>query len=426
MTRSDGVLVPLALSASLLLAAGCGGAGAGTGRDGELVVAAWDTGQGKDPLDTAAAEFEKANAGVKVTVKKTPYVQYSETLRRQLSGNQVPDVARMLLGYGDAGNVLVLADKGLVADLGGAPWTNLVTGPGAAVSKKGDKIYALPVDATSIGVFHNPETFEKRDLRVPKTFRDVLAICRETAGSGTAAFAFGAQQGSAMARWAVFALAASTVFADNPRAGEQRLKGEITFAGTPGWRQAIERFATMKDEGCFDRNATGVSQDAAARSLGQGKALMAIAPTATMPLFAAGDPKARLAMFAFAGGDDPSAVRVPSAPVSGLAVPKKAANRELARRFLDFYAENRVRYSEIDDSVPGIPAGKDDPGVPDYGTALTPYLTAGRTAPIMDQNWPNPEVGTRLDSGITKLLLGQESPEGVLKGMDSAWTPTAP
>lgn len=44
----------------------------------------------------------------------------------------------------------------------------------------------------------------------------------------------------------------------------------------------------------------------------------------------------------------------------------------------------------------------------------------------MDQNWPNPEVGTRLDSGITKLLLGQESPEGVLKAMDSAWTPTAP
>jgi raffinose/stachyose/melibiose transport system substrate-binding protein len=424
MTRSNGVLLPLALSASLLLAAGCGGAG--SGGDGELRVAAWDTGQGKDPLETAAAEFEKANAGVKVTVQKTPYTQYSETLRRQLSGNQVPDVARMLLGYGDAGNVLVLADKGLVADLSGAPWTNLVTGPGAAVSKKEGKTYALPVDSTSIGVFYNPETFKKRDLRVPETFGDVLAICRETAGDGTVAFAFGAQQGSAMARWAVFALAASTVFADNPQAGEQRVKGETTFAGTPGWKKAIERFSTMKDEDCFDKNATGVSQEAAARSLGQGKSLMAIAPTATMPLFMAGDPEARLAMFAFPGGDDPSAVRVPSAPVSGLAVPGKAANRDLARKFLDFYAKNRVRYSEIDDSVPGIPASKDDPGVPDYAEALAPFLTAGKTAPIMDQTWLNPEVGTRLDSGMTKLLLGKETPEGVLKGMDEAWTPTAP
>jgi raffinose/stachyose/melibiose transport system substrate-binding protein len=79
MTGSKGVLTPLALSVSLLLAAGCGGAG--TGSDDELVIAAWDTGQGKDPLDTAAREFEKANAGVKVTVKKTPYVQYSQTLR---------------------------------------------------------------------------------------------------------------------------------------------------------------------------------------------------------------------------------------------------------------------------------------------------------------------------------------------------------
>ncbi|WP_141579068.1 ABC transporter substrate-binding protein [Actinomadura sp. WMMA1423] len=424
MTRPNPALTSLALSASLLLAAGCGGAG--SGGDRELLAAAWDIGQGKDPLDTAAAEFEKANPGVKVTVRKTPFAQYSETLRRQLSGNQVPDVARMLLGYGDAGNVLVLADKGLVADLSGSPWTDLVTPSGAAVSKKGDKTYALPVDSTSIGVFHDPETFEKRKLRVPETFADVLEMCRETAGSGTVAVAFGAQQGSAMARWLVFALAASTVFADNPRAGEQRLKGETTFAGTPGWRKAIERFKTMKDEGCFGKDATGVSLEAAARSLGQGKSLMAIAPTATMPLFMAGDPKARLAMFAFPGGDDPAAVRVPSAPASGLAVPRKAAHRELARRFLDFYAENRVRYSKIDDSAPGIPASKDDPGVPAYATALTPFLTSGRTAPIMDQTWLNPEVDTRLDSGTANLLLGKETPEGVLKGMDEAWTPTAP
>lgn len=64
--------------------------------------------------------------------------------------------------------------------------------------------------------------------------------------------------------------------------------------------------------------------------------------------------------------------------------------------------------------------------MPEYAAALAPYLTAGRTAPIMDQNWPNPEVGTRLDSGIGKLLLGDRTPEGVLKEMDSAWTPTAP
>lgn len=61
MTRSDGVLVPWPCRRR------CSwrrlrGAGAGTGGDGELVVAAWDTGQGRDPLETAAAEFEKANA----------------------------------------------------------------------------------------------------------------------------------------------------------------------------------------------------------------------------------------------------------------------------------------------------------------------------------------------------------------------------
>ena len=50
----------------------------------------------------------------------------------------------------------MLADKGLITDLSGSPWTKLITGPGAAVTDKDGKTYALPVDSTSIGVFHDP------------------------------------------------------------------------------------------------------------------------------------------------------------------------------------------------------------------------------------------------------------------------------
>lgn len=403
--------------AAPLLATGCGGDARG---DGELVISVWDDGREETSIDVAAREFEKANSGVTVTVKKTPFDQHLQALRRQLGTGQAPDVALTVLGYGESGTSRSLADKGLLTDLSAASWAGEIPEEFRSVVGDGSKVYGFPIDSMAIGVF------AKEGTPAPETFSDVLARCRDAAADGKAAFAMAGHEASKMPHIVGFALAASTVYADDPAYYEKRLKDQVTFAGTPGWVKAVERFKQMVDARCFAEGAAGTTREAAARALGEGKAQMVVAPTVTLPLWQSAAPDATFTMFPFPGADDPARVRVPAGPSSGLVVPSKAGAPDLAKRFIDHYATNRVRYTELDGAVPAIPTGSDAERVPAYAAALAPYLRDGKTGPIMDQHWPNPEMITAFDGGLVKIMNGGSGPADVLKSMDEAWTTEAP
>ncbi|MGI5131211.1 ABC transporter substrate-binding protein [Pseudonocardia sp. CA-107938] len=420
--RSSLLSACLALATCLTVTA-CGGAAPADAS--VLRVAVWDTGTGTDPIDTAVAEFRATHPGVTVELDRTAYAQYEQSLRLQLSTGQPPDVVRLVTGYGDAGTALALADRGVLSDLTAAPWVAQIPPAATENTNKNGKTYALPVDSAVIGTFYDPAKFTERGIAVPTTFADVLAICRKVHGSGTVAFAMGADDASGMTQFLGFALAASTAFVDEPDFAAKRLAGQATFAGSPGWLRALQNLQEMVRAGCFSPDAAGTSQEAASQSLGQGSALMAVAPTLVQPLIQAGDPAAKFAMFPFPGAAADS-TRVNTGPISGLGVPARARNPQLAREFLDFYAANRAKYAAIDDSVPAIPAQAGDPGVPGYASAVAPLVAAGRTAPIMDGQWPNPEVLVRFKAGITGILLGQQQPLDVLTAMDAAWTSELP
>jgi raffinose/stachyose/melibiose transport system substrate-binding protein len=419
-----------AVAAAGLIAGGCGsskddGGSGGTGNKA-LTISAWDTAGAPDPLDKAVADFKAANPGVRVTLNKTPYAQFNQSVRLALGSGRAPDVARLLVGYGESSQVRALADKGLVRDLSGSPWAKDIPKASAFTTNKDGKAYALPVASTTIGVVYDPAALAKAGVQVPTTFDQVLDVCKKVAGSGKVAFAMGAAGESGLPLFAAYALTASTVFADDPEHGAKRLAGEATFAGTPGWKQALDQFVQMKDAGCFDKNAIGVSQESASQQLKRGKALMAISLDLTMPLFTGGDPKSPLKMFPFPGSADAAKVRIPFVAASGLAVPSKAKNPELAQKFIDFYAERALAYSKVDGSIPAIPGKDGQTGLPAYAQALAPFVADGRTAPLPEALWPNPEVRTQLATGLVKLLIGKTQPDEVLAAMDKAWSPAAP
>ncbi|WP_165966428.1 ABC transporter substrate-binding protein [Actinomadura sp. 7K507] len=403
--------------AAPLLATGCGG---DARSDGELVISVWDDGREETSIDVAAREFEKANAGVTVTVKKTPFDQHLQALRRQLGTGQAPDVALTVLGYGESGTSRSLADKGLLTDLGGASWAGEIPKEFGSVVGDGSKVYGFPIDSMAIGVFAKKGTPE------PETFSDVLTRCRDAAADGKAAFAMAGHEASKMPHIVGFALAGSAVYADDPAYDEKRLKDQVTFAGTAGWVKAVERYKEMVDADCFAEGAAGATREAAARALGEGEAEMVVAPTVTLPLWQAAAPDETFTMFPFPGADDPARVRVPAGPSSGLVVPTKASAPELAKKFIDHYAADRVRYTKLDGAVPAIPAGPDAERVPGYAAALEPYIQDGKTSPIMDQHWPNPELITAFDGGLVKIMNGGSGPADVLESMDAAWTTKAP
>ncbi|WP_326794443.1 ABC transporter substrate-binding protein [Streptomyces sp. NBC_01808] len=407
-----------AVAAALLAtAAGCG---ADAGGDGEIVVSVWDDGREESSVDVAARDFEKAHPDLTVTVQKNPFDQHLQALRRQLGAGRAPDVAMTVVGYGESGTVRALADKGLLADLGESPWAGRLPDTVAGAVGDGSEVYAFPVDSMAIGIV------AKKGTEVPGTYADMLTACRDAGRDGKAAFALGGHENSKMPHIVGFALAASTVYADDPGYGDKRLRDEVTFAGSDGWEQAVARFGEMRDAGCFGENAAGTTREAAARALGDGDALMAVTPTVTLPMWQAAAPDAEFVMAPFPGDDDPGRVLVPAGASSGLVVPAKASDAGPGKQFIDFYAKHRARYAEIDGAVPALPDDDGGPRAPGYAAALEPYLRDGRTAPIMDQQWPNPELIARFDSGLVEMLTGRAEPADVLESMDAVWTSEAP
>jgi raffinose/stachyose/melibiose transport system substrate-binding protein len=409
-----------ALAAFGAVVAGCGGGGGGSSDSGTLTISAWDTGAPNDPLDKAVADFEKANSKVKVEVKKTAFPQYAQALRQQLSTNQAPDLARAVLGYSEASSATTLAEKGLLATIGGS-WIEEVPGGAKVATEDENGTFAYPVDSAAIGVFYEPAALKAAGLTIPKSFSEVISAC-ETGASGKIVFALGANETSGMPLFIADALTASTVYAEDPQFGEKRVNEEATFSESKGWQQTLERFTEMKEAGCFDKDAVGISQEEASLELGQGKALMAVSLTVTLPLFQAGNPKGELKMAPFPGSDDAASNQVTAGPVDGLVIPKKGGNPELAEKFIDFYAEHRGEYSKIDETIPTIPVSEGERSVPSYAAELEPLLNEGKAAPIPQNEWPSPEVQTALAQGLVEILLGSAEPKGVLEKMDSVWT----
>lgn len=433
MRRRSTIAAGLAVAACLL-AAGCGSSdddgatSASTSGGGEptgtLRIVAWDTGAPNDPLDAAARAFEQANRGVRVEIRKTPFVQYEQGLRMQLNAGQTPDIARTVLGYGGPVTALTLADKGLLSDLADQPWAGEMPQNVRFTTDVGDATYAYPIDTAALGLLYDPAVIGRAGVAVPTTFDEVLEVCRRAAGADQVAFALGAAQGSGMPAWVAMSFAASTAYAEDPDFGQQRLDDEVTFAGNEGWQTGMAQYEQMNAAGCFGEDAVGTSQEAASAALAQGRALFAVVANVALPLFQGANPRARLELAPFAGNRDAELTRVAASPVAGLVVPGKAQNPELAKAFLDFYYENRIAYSELDSSIPAIPERAGDVRLPAYAAALKPYFDGDRTVVVADAQWPNPEVKVQFDTGLVQMLLGDSSGEDVLESMDAVWTST--
>lgn len=428
MRKRLNVLACAVAALAVLVASGCGGGTSSSGTtaangrlSGTLTVAAWDTGAPGDPLDQAAKDFEAANPGVRVKLKKTAFLQYEDGLRRQLNAGQIPDVARVVVGYGGPVTALTLGAKGLLADLSDQPWVQDLPQSASFTTNVGDKTYAMPVDIGAIGMIYDTALARRLGVTVPQTFSDTLALCRRLAGTDTKAFAMGAQEGSEMPGFAVWALAASSVYAADPDWGKQRLDDSVKFAGS-GWQKAIDGLQQMRAAGCWDSDAVGISQEAASGAVVTGRALFAVAPTVTLPLFLGANPRAALLIAPFPGSDEAAQQRVPASPVDGLVIPAKAPNADLAKAFVAMYEQNRIRYSELDSSIPAIPPASGRTRLPPYATPLAPFFDGDKTTVIPDAQWPSPEVKTQYTTGLVQLLLGQRDGGQVLSAMDDAWT----
>jgi raffinose/stachyose/melibiose transport system substrate-binding protein len=216
-------------------------------------------------------------------------------------------------------------------------------------------------------------------------------------------------------------IATSTVYGPNHNWNQDRADGKTTFAGTPGWHQALQAVIDLNKAGCFQKGAAGAGFDALTNGAGQGKLFGFFAPGgATKDIMDAAHGAVKLTALPMPAPAGVKTVLTLSSN-TGLAGNKATKSPNLVQQFLAFSVspDEAKKIAEAQGSIPiGTPASSDL--LPQYQPVL-PFLEANNTLPFGPDAWPNAKVYNALGTGVTGLLTGQKTIDGVLKSMDQAW-----
>jgi len=374
----------------------------------------------QDAWNAWVKNFEKANPSIDVQLEFAPVSGYPLAILTQLQAGNGPDIMYTLGGSGQIDSALNLADAGRLANLAKEPWVKRLSPAARPLVTQNKKVYALPLGIVPHGVNYNVQLFRDLGLKVPTTFEQLLGLCGQIKAKGKTPFAIA---GAAVLNTGVAAqiIATSTVYAKDPNWNAKRLTNRATFSGTPAWHTTLQRILDMKNAGCFGPEApgTGIPQMFAAVATGQ--AVMQLGPSLVIGQAKAINPNVDLAQFPFPG-QTAKDTRAMAGYTDSVAVNAASSHKAEAIKFVDFIAregQSRI-YTNVSAAVSLHDAnvGK----LPATARLFTPYFKAKKVVPNPNTLWINADVYTALGAGVTGLLTGQSTVDGVLQAMDAAWS----
>ena len=184
------------VAALALTAAGCGDDAPAGDTSGPVTLsyAVWDVNQ-VPVMEELAAAFTTEHPNITIKVQMTPWADYWTKLRAAVTGGAAPDVFWMngpnIQLYADNGVIMPLSDRIGEAklDLGAYPKAliDLYTFEG--------KVYGLPKDFDTIGVWYNKELFDAAKVAYPKddwTWADFKTAAAKLTNPAKGVYAVGA------------------------------------------------------------------------------------------------------------------------------------------------------------------------------------------------------------------------------------------
>nr|MDT0661945.1 extracellular solute-binding protein [Micromonospora sp. DSM 115978] len=406
-------LVAVTTTAALLAACSSGTNAGSDGDSQTLTIASVDQGSVEDVVEA----FKAANPGVTVNLTTSGADQYQQQIRTQLASGTAPDVMTVWPGNGNPGATYVLAEPGYLRDLSDQPWAAQLPDAFKSVAQYEGKTYNAVFGLNGIGAVYNDDAMRQAGLTAPGTWTELLAFCRAAAAKGTPAFALGIQD-NWVTQIALYALVATTVYANDRDFDTKMQAGQATFAGSE-WATALAKYEEMNETGCFQRNPLGTSYEASQELAATGKTLGIIQGNWIVALLKGKNPDGKFTLKALPATDDPANFLMPAAAGAGYGVNAKAKNEELALKFITFVMspEGMSAFNNAQGSLPTLPgAGSEvDPALAE----LTTFVGDDRTVPFMDQLWPNAKVQQTMLSGLQEIFSDQSTAAELLADMDA-------
>jgi raffinose/stachyose/melibiose transport system substrate-binding protein len=257
---------------SCLWAAGCTGAApndddGGGSKTLTYLIEEPEDAEALDALKEHIATFEK-DAGIDVQVKTLDFGTMRTVLQTQLRSGDGPDVFNWGSGPGFGG---ALADAGLLYDLTDAyaahDW-QVYDFAKDRVTVDG-KVYGVPGELETVGLFYNKDLFAKLGLDQPTSVDDLLAAAKTVKASGRTPMAVGDKEGWEGGHLLSMALS-SAIGGDGM---EQLFDGERSW-DSPEVVSALKLWENMNESGYLSESPTSVDYDTATAQFYSGEAAM--------------------------------------------------------------------------------------------------------------------------------------------------------
>lgn len=207
-----------------------------------------------------------------VTFENQAVIQssYISQLRTRIAADDMPNIMHgQPSQYPDiieTGNVLDLTDNPVIAKL------NLDKGDLGDCSYQG-KVYGIPLDFKTYGVFYNKGIFDKYGLKEPKTHAELIAVCEELKKNGVNPWVM-AYKDTVCQDIEIRALLWPELQKHNKfDAFEKLMNGSAKFSDYPEFRHALELW-TERIKDYRTPNDLANDQNAAAELFGAGNGAM--------------------------------------------------------------------------------------------------------------------------------------------------------
>ncbi|WP_078434689.1 extracellular solute-binding protein [Metabacillus halosaccharovorans] len=322
----------------------------------------WPSGSSKQHnmiVNDIAAEYEKANPGVKIEQEILSNEQYKEKLKVLSASNELPDVGMTwAAGFLDPyvkGNKFAPLDDILEGGLK----DSFIAGTTEAYAVDG-KTYGLPLELNISPVYYNKKIFEKYNLEVPETYEDFKKIVKTLADNGVTPITLGNKDRWTGSLWYMY-------LADR-LGGPETLTNAINRSGTfedPALVKAAEEIQNLVGMDAFVKGFNGLSNDEAKGPFMNEQAAMYLMGSWELPNYTTNEDvpqefRDSVGFFKFptvegGKGDINSFV---GGPGVGLFVSEDSEVKEEAKKFVEFFVQKWGERSVTDAGV--IPATKVD------------------------------------------------------------------
>lgn len=388
---------------SSTLLSGCGTSSADNGKV-QLEVFSTKP-ENKNILQSMISDFNKQNPNINVTLSSP--ADPATVLKTRLTKNDVPDV--MGLG-GDAVNYGQLADAKMLSDLTNESFTKQIDKSYLDMLKQleekpDNKVYAIPYATNAGGVIYNKDLFAKLGLKIPKTWDELMDVCKKIKASGGTPFYLTLKDAwTGMPYWNALTsnLQPTNFFKD-------RKEEKTTFAATHG--EIVDKMLQIGNNG--ENDILGVSYDDGNAAFAQGKAFMYLQGNWAISEIKKGNPNINLGMFPLPVSNDPDKNNVVSGVDVAFSISKQSPHQAEAKKLIAYMVEKENVSRYIKDqfafsAVKGVE--QNDPSV----TEIQQSLADGKIVGFSDHYYP-----LALDTAsLVQGLYGQKNKSQFLKKLD--------